>query len=155
MFHGQKEVQAIDFFLVKTISQLSGSQKCEFWNRFVLQRAQDDPGVRHAVLALSCAHRDFVSEGSDSTEMRYLGLKEYNFAIGHHIQLLSTRRGSREDDASFVSCAIIFICIEVPPIFESGKEHDLTSFPDHEWPFGLGHWYPQTNGICPSKQSTL
>lgn len=111
------EFRAFQFFHEQTRFQLSGFHDCELWDMLVLQAAQEDIAVRHALVAFSTLHEAFARRSrehdDDQTASDQLALRQYNLAIRRHLDRLG---GSdfpcNLDERAMVPC-LIFICIEV------------------------------------------
>ncbi|KAI5206488.1 hypothetical protein E4T39_02414 [Aureobasidium subglaciale] len=112
LFKPGEEAGAIDFFLQVSIDQLSGNSQSEFWHRHILQLAHQDSGTRHGLLALAHLHRDFINHETRSTR-NVSALKHYNIAIQHHVTSMTEGVQDAMQLGSFISTAIIFICVEL------------------------------------------
>ncbi|KAK6376521.1 hypothetical protein LTS17_007116 [Exophiala oligosperma] len=110
------EFRAFQFFHEQTRFQLSGFHDCELWDMLVLQAAQEDIAVRHALVAFSTLHEAFARRSrehdDDQTASDQLALRQYNLAIRRHLDRLG---GSdfpcNLDERAMVPC-LIFIGIE-------------------------------------------
>lgn len=111
------EFRAFQFFHEQTRHQLSGFHDCELWDMLVLQVAQEDVAVRHALVAFSTLHETFArrltGHGDNQVASDQLALRQYNLAIRRHLdQLGGARFPANLDERAMVPC-LIFICIEV------------------------------------------
>lgn len=107
------EKHAFEYYRARTSSHLAGIQDHEFWERFILQRAQVDAGVRHAIIALASFHEDFergVIEDVSSKEQ--FGLKQYNLAIKEQMNLAKSGNNASPEPEAYLPC-IVFVTIEV------------------------------------------
>lgn len=107
------EQHAFEYYFARTSSHLAGIHDQEFWERLILQRAQVDAGVRHAILALASFHEDFergVVEDFSSKEQ--FGLKQYNLAIKEQMNLVKNRNNTFAEPDAYLPC-IVFVTIEV------------------------------------------
>ncbi|KAI4851587.1 hypothetical protein E4T44_02039 [Aureobasidium sp. EXF-8845] len=107
-----EESSAIDFFLRVSIPQFAGNSQSEFWNRHVLQLAQQDAATKHALVALAHLHRDFTNPGSHG-QHNQSALHHYDTAIRNHIKSLSGEMNETANSGTAMTTAIVFICIEI------------------------------------------
>lgn len=115
-----KEQEAFAFFQERTNLQLSGFYACDFWNRAILQAAQQDNGIRHAIVALASVHRAFEETGEAGTDA--FALQQYQLAIGKHLKDLSDDKSYKDVKSleSYLASSMLFICIEMLQLhFES------------------------------------
>lgn len=112
MYKSGEECSAIDFFLRVSIPQFTGNSPSEFWNRHVLQLAQQDVGTRHALVALAHLHRDFT-DPQNKLQHNQPALYHYDAAIRSHISSLSGEMQDILKSSSAMSTAIVFMCIEI------------------------------------------
>lgn len=104
------ERRAVSFFRERTGPELSGLCDGDFWCKLVLQAAHADAGLRHAVVALAAVHEDF--EGGDlNGRNATFALRQYNLAIGKHLEVLLASNGPTLDE--YLAPCIVFICIEL------------------------------------------
>uniref|UniRef100_A0A093Y0Y5 Uncharacterized protein n=1 Tax=Talaromyces marneffei PM1 TaxID=1077442 RepID=A0A093Y0Y5_TALMA len=106
------EQHAFEYYRARTSSHLSGIQDHEFWERLLLQRAQIDAGVRHAIIALASFHEDFergMIENVRSKEQ--FGLKQYNLAIREQMSLATNGNKNPAEPEAYLPC-IVFVTIE-------------------------------------------
>ncbi|PKX97804.1 uncharacterized protein P174DRAFT_502293 [Aspergillus novofumigatus IBT 16806] len=80
-----EEGRYIQWFKERTGSKMSGSFFSEFWSGFVLQAGMSEPAVLHAILALSCVHRQGIlsDNGLKTEDEEKLTLTRYSKAINH------------------------------------------------------------------------
>ncbi|KEQ63477.1 uncharacterized protein M437DRAFT_47167, partial [Aureobasidium melanogenum CBS 110374] len=112
VYKSEEESSAIDFFLRVSIPQFTGNSPSEFWNRHVLQLAQQDVGTRHALVALAHLHRDFTNPQNESKHNQP-ALYHYDAAIRSHISSVSGEMQDILKSSSAMSTAIVFMCIEI------------------------------------------
>lgn len=107
------ELRAIRFFQERTSAQISGLYDCEFWNRFVLQTATHDDGVRHALVALSSLHEMFATGDATIRDKvtNSFAMRHYNLAIRRHLKRLDTPNYTIHFEEHLAPW-LIFICIE-------------------------------------------
>ena len=106
-FCGSYESRSLQFFVERTVGQLTTFFPDDLWTRQVLQVAQSETGIRHALIALSSYHEAYVNDSS--TDEVPFALNYYNRSIKHFRE-----NGSRSSwtYVYLVSCSL-FICIEV------------------------------------------
>lgn len=112
VYKSGEESGAIDFLLRVSIPQFAGNSPSEFWNRHVLQLAQQDTATKHALIALSQLHRDFTNLRSQGGHNQS-ALHHYDTAIRSHIESVSARMKDTVNSCSAMTTAIVFICIEI------------------------------------------
>jgi hypothetical protein len=102
------ELQALQFFRIHTIPQLSGFFKFEIWTLYVLQISFSEPSLYHAVTALGGLHRWYVTRSTpESIGLKSFALQQYNKAIYH---LLKPSRPL--SDVTILATCYIFSCFE-------------------------------------------
>jgi hypothetical protein len=91
-----------------------------------LQGAHSDEATYHALLALSSVHENYVTGKHAELRLDAFALKQYNFAIRDHLDMLTVLSRSDEVERPFIlPCSIMFICIEVRlawPHFQSNAD---------------------------------
>ena len=99
---GEYEVRSLEFFQLRSLHVFNDTFPDDFWNITILQLAQIEPAIQHAVLALSAYH-----EG----EHEIFALNQFNLAIR---ALLHPSAASQplSKELQVVSC-LIFFNIEV------------------------------------------
>ncbi|KAF7171390.1 hypothetical protein CNMCM5623_003767 [Aspergillus felis] len=111
-----EEQTYFDWFMAKTTKKFAGLFTSDFWETLVLQASAQEPAVRHALVALSAAHRFDRSREPWSIPSTYVfdveqfTLQQYNKAI-HHLRL---RMGSTQKNTlrvALVTC-MIFVTLE-------------------------------------------
>jgi hypothetical protein len=130
-FQSQDEIRAFDFYLKRSSAALGGDMNTEFWANMVIPLCNQEPAIKHAVLAVSRFHLHAVKahQGGGPQSRRHavvtldekLGLIEYGKAIN---ALQSWRPSADEVGMStgmtpLIAC-ILFICIE----FLRGNERE-------------------------------
>lgn len=111
LFQTQKERRCFDFFQRRTIPQLAGSFKSQFWDRLLLQAIHHEPAVQHASVALGALHEHFELCSN-------LAEDGHGFAVQHYLKAIRlvtipTREGGRQAaDVALMSC-VLFVCFEV------------------------------------------
>lgn len=104
-------LRALQFFQEITVPQLAGSHDHSLWSHKLLQSACEDVGMRHAIVALSTLHEDFVTTGEAERTKDSFALQQYNLSIRQYIKGPSQARPDCIMDYSVAS--IIYICIEL------------------------------------------
>lgn len=111
----EEERRCFDFFLNRTVSQLSGFWHSDFWDCLVLRATHHQPAIRHAVLALGSLHERF--EAGDNSVMNPIWNKgEGGFALKHYNQAIQqltkpASEGQRALDVCLIAC-MLFACFE-------------------------------------------
>lgn len=83
----REEQGYFDWFMEKTTKKFAGLFPSDFWETLVFQASAQEPAVRHAVVALSAAHRFDISHDPRTVPATYgmdaerLTLQQYNKAI--------------------------------------------------------------------------
>jgi Fungal Zn(2)-Cys(6) binuclear cluster domain len=73
---------ALEFFQVRTISQLSGYFESDLWNRYVLQLSLLEPSLYYATTALGSLHLWYTTgKSSHSVDVPAFTFQQYNKAI--------------------------------------------------------------------------
>ena len=103
-----KELRSLRFFEERTASQMNGFFPCDFWNELVPQIAHAEPSIRHALVALSGFHEQFMLQDSADESYANFGLQQYNLAIK---ELLNS--WTRGNPLVALLCCVLFVAIEV------------------------------------------
>lgn len=107
------EQHAFEYYRARTSAQLAGIQDHDFWDRLILQRAQVDAGVRHAIIALASFHENFERGAIDNVgSNEQFGLKQYNLAIKEQMNLAKSGNNTSPEPEAYLPC-IVFVTIEV------------------------------------------
>lgn len=108
-----KELRSFQYYRERTVSQLTSFFPDELWSKLLLQYAESEPCIRHALFAFSNFHENFMlrqmSQANSTLEEPPFALAQYNFAIQKLVQPSSL---SSSPLINLVSC-IVFIAIEV------------------------------------------
>lgn len=98
----------------KTTTKFAGIFKSQFWETLVFQASAQEPAVRHAVVALSAAHRFDISAGSwvpaiYGVDAERFTLQQYNKAIYHlrSATMKNNASGSRLSNKKALRVALI------------------------------------------------
>ncbi|KAJ5565182.1 hypothetical protein N7513_001424 [Penicillium frequentans] len=111
-----EEQTYFDWFMAKTTKKFAGLFASDFWETLVLQASAQEPAVRHAVVALSAAHRfDHRSEpwsipSTYGFDVEKFTLQQYNKAI-HHLRLMTGSTQKNTLRVALVTC-MIFVTLE-------------------------------------------
>lgn len=119
-FAAPEEQRAFWFFQNCTASCISGDFDAEFWRVIVLQISQNEPAVRHAVLAVSSLHEGLgagFSDGALSHPQQSFALQQYNKAISRLLEQMNN--SLTKPLASLLTC-VMFVCIE----YMQGKDKE-------------------------------
>ncbi|EWG55777.1 hypothetical protein FVEG_13727 [Fusarium verticillioides 7600] len=104
-YANSQEARSIQFFIERTLSQLTSFFPDEFWGISVLQVAQYEPSISHALVSFSAYHEAFTN-GIPGYKSPF-ALKHYNLSIK---ELHASH--SSLSHVHLVSC-LVFICIEI------------------------------------------
>ncbi|KAJ5379051.1 hypothetical protein N7509_012170 [Penicillium cosmopolitanum] len=109
-----EEQTCFDWFMRKTTTKFAGIFKSQFWETLVFQASAQEPAVRHAVVALSAAHRFDISAGSwvpaiYGVDAERFTLQQYNKAIYHlrSATMKNNASGSRLSNKKALRVALI------------------------------------------------
>jgi hypothetical protein len=111
------ELRALQYFQTRTISALSASFDCDFWNTVVLQVSDTQAPVRSAIIAFSGLHESFEKSHSNkdaiyhTDEDKLLALQQYNKAVRQTVQLLDMKDPT-SCRVALISC-LLFVCLEL------------------------------------------
>ncbi|CAG7943486.1 unnamed protein product [Penicillium salamii] len=119
---------SFDWFREKTTKQFAGVFTSDFWETLVFQASVQEPAVRHAVVALSAAHRS-----DDSRDPRALaaprGINTEHFMLQHYNKAIHHLRSSPVNDTTpdirviLITC-MIFVTLEyLRGQYASGNSH--------------------------------
>lgn len=108
-----EEHRAFQYFQEQTAAQLCCYHSSELWSRIILQAAQTDPCIRHAIIALSSFHEIYTLPPSERQQASQFALRHYNTAIRHQIQASASKGANSEDADRYMTASILFICIEL------------------------------------------
>lgn len=112
-----EEQSCFDWFMRKTTTKFAGVFPSRFWEVLVFQVSAQEPAVRHAVIALSAAHRFDISRGSwiparYGVDGERFTLQQYNKAI-HHLRDTTSGYGSSKNAlrVALITC-MLFVTLE-------------------------------------------
>ncbi|KAI3398492.1 hypothetical protein diail_9174 [Diaporthe ilicicola] len=116
-----EEERAFYFFQHVTAPCISGDFDAVFWRTVVLQVAQTEPAVRHAVLSVSTLHEGLtqstIVQSKDGCPTQSFALQQYNKAIARLLDQMNNPL--TKPLASLLTC-VLFVCIE----FLQGKDKE-------------------------------
>lgn len=116
-----EEERAFYFFQHVTAPCISGDFDAVFWRTVVLQVAQTEPAVRHAVLSVSTLHEGLtqgtIVQSTDGCPTQSFALQQYNKAIARLLDQMNNPL--TKPLASLLTC-ILFVAIE----FLQGKDKE-------------------------------
>ncbi|QGI70367.1 hypothetical protein CEK26_002700 [Fusarium fujikuroi] len=104
-YRNSQEARSMQFFMERTLSQLTSFFPDEFWGISILQVAQSEPSISHALVSFSAYHEDYVNRVPGNNIP--FALKYYNLSIK---ELRDSHRSLSH--VHLVSC-LVFICIEI------------------------------------------
>jgi len=108
------EKRTLLFFINVTAPTLSADFSKDFWQRRVIQAANTEPSIRHAVIAIGAIHQDFISRHENYSHrqdptIKSFGFHHYTIAISHLHKLMATE--TQRLDITLM-CCILFICFD-------------------------------------------
>ena len=109
MCKGPGEARSFQFFLERTVQELEGPFQDAPWARLLVQIAQAEPSINHALFALSGFHETYRNMRLAGRSESPFALNQYNLAI-HALVKAPNRPAS--PTIHLVSC-LIFFMIEV------------------------------------------
>ncbi|KAH8681073.1 hypothetical protein BX600DRAFT_543722 [Xylariales sp. PMI_506] len=107
-FHKSGDLRYLQFYVEKTVAQLTSFFPDELWSSLVLQLSHSEPSVHNALFALASYHERFLSLGPGPEVESPSALLQYNEAIR---SLLDPKKRSSSINVNLVSI-VIFFCIE-------------------------------------------
>ena len=105
-----QEHRSLEYFRTRTVPELAGSFNSELWSRFILQTAQHEPAVRHAIIALGSLHEHFEMAEDAHAANSDFGLQQYGKAIQCVVKGPAPFAG-QTTDVALISC-ILFTAFE-------------------------------------------
>ena len=110
-----QESHALDFYLNRTISQVSRLSRGEFWHRLIPQALYTDPGIRHAAFALAAMHQTFEQTGdvAQTSSFNEFAFREYDLAIREHLAYLSDGKDEAYSVGAYLVSCVLFVCLEM------------------------------------------
>jgi len=123
---GDLEYRYFRFFHEKTVSRLSGYLDEALWNRLVLQACENEPSIRHAVIAIGALDMAFecgeISQnGTTPTspqmdERRSNAVSHHQFALQQYAKAIKQMRDTlsepRRDMRNTLIACLLFVCFE-------------------------------------------
>ena len=103
------ELRSLAFFRERTALQIDSFFPSAFWGVLVPQIAHREPSIRHALIALSDFHEQFMLPSGSNGERPYFGLRQYNLAIRELLDPCATQR----TPLIYLLCCLLFVAIEV------------------------------------------
>ncbi|KAE8381729.1 hypothetical protein BDV26DRAFT_64378 [Aspergillus bertholletiae] len=123
----------LGFFRTSTASQCSGYFPLEFWHRIVHQVSEEEPAVRHAIIAISALHRTFgITQSSqapkDENNRHLFPLRQCNKAIAFLQQRLQSESFGQD---SHVLITLITCVLFISFAFLQGDTHTASCHLQH------------------------
>ncbi|KAJ5286770.1 hypothetical protein N7478_002456 [Penicillium angulare] len=100
--------ELLHFYCCEAASSLSRFSETTLWTRVILQRIQNQPVIRNAVVALSCLHRDYMILGSSKLQV---SAKHINIIAKSHSQLRTYLIREASTEVALI-CSLIFYTFE-------------------------------------------
>jgi hypothetical protein len=104
------ERRSLEYFRTRTAPELAASFNSELWSRFILQTAQHEPAIRHAITALGSLHEHFESAEDAHAANSDFGLQQYGKAMQCVVKGPAPFAG-QSTDVALISC-ILFTAFE-------------------------------------------
>ncbi|KAJ5225202.1 hypothetical protein N7468_006427 [Penicillium chermesinum] len=122
------EQMSFDWFKEMTTKKFAGLFKSDFWETLVFQASAQEPAVRHAVVALSAAHRfdpnyePWTIPTTYPFDAEQFTLQQYNKAI-QHLKLRMGRNEKNDVRVALITC-MIFVTLEyLRGLYKRGSAH--------------------------------
>jgi Fungal Zn(2)-Cys(6) binuclear cluster domain/Fungal specific transcription factor domain len=117
-----KEQRSFAYFKDRTAADLLASFSSELWSSYVLQLAQAEPAIRHAVIAIGSAHEHFESSSNSLSVASSFALRQYSTAVQHIIRSLQNVPQVSADIA-LLSSALFALCESLLGHYRSAMIH--------------------------------
>lgn len=95
------------------------------WGKLVLQEAHASPAVRHAVIALSCSHQDYVDIGTWAVRESHYTYTAQQYSKAIKLLIKETASNTQESRLKTLVCGLLFISIETLRGSHSAALHHL------------------------------
>jgi hypothetical protein len=105
-----QEQRSLEYFRTRTGPELARCFNSELWSRFILQTAQHEPAIRHAIAALGSLHEHFESAEDAHAADSDFGFQQYGQAIQCVVKGPAPFAG-QSTDVALISC-ILFTAFE-------------------------------------------
>lgn len=115
-WHGTlKERQSLHFFSIISAPELSGLLDSQFWQMMLLQAAQSDDAIKHAVAAIGASHehqlrRQASRINAETDGLRPFALRQCNKAITALVK--PAKRMDQHDLKRALTAAVLLACFE-------------------------------------------
>lgn len=110
-----KELESLEWFMVRSAAKLSGDFPSQPWTTLLMQVSMTDPAVRHALLALSSAHKEEVQGlghmGNESKhEQTLFTMSQYDKAI----KSLKPHLSASDKTSTHIACisSVLFVATD-------------------------------------------
>jgi hypothetical protein len=122
------EQMSFDWFKEKTTKRFVGIFTSDFWETLVFQASAQEPAVRHAVVALSAAHRfdsncgALITPAAHGFDAEKFTLQQYNKAI-HYLRSNPIINNKNNLRVTLITC-LVFVTLEyLRGQYKSGNAH--------------------------------
>jgi hypothetical protein len=122
------EQLSFDWFKQKTTKKFAGMFTSDFWETLVFQASVQEPAVRHAIVALSAAHRFDSNHGpwripaTNGFDAEKFTLQQYNKAI-YSLRCNTIMNNTNSIRVTLITC-LIFVTLEyLRGQYKSGSAH--------------------------------
>ncbi|KAH8649803.1 hypothetical protein BX600DRAFT_473607 [Xylariales sp. PMI_506] len=103
-----QEVRCLQFFIERTAPELTGIVSQPFWTRAVIQLAQIESSIAHAIFALASYHEGYQNPHQSPSE-KVFAINHYNMAVKG---ILKSSPSMSRAHTNLISC-LIFLLIEM------------------------------------------
>lgn len=125
--HSQYEIRAFDFFRTKVATSLSSCFSSSFWTCDILQVAQKEDPVRHAIVALASLSEanlhSGTADGSARGSSKVLAIQQHAKAISDLRQKMQESTESASAVEVVLMTCVLLICFEM---FQNNHESALS-----------------------------
>ncbi|PVI08475.1 hypothetical protein DM02DRAFT_3510 [Periconia macrospinosa] len=111
-FEDDRSRRHFDYFRTHAVHKLSRFFDPDHWGKLVLQEAHTSPAVRHAVVALSCSHRDSRGAAKPNAQKSNEAYAAQQYSNAIKLLIKETADNTRESRMRTLMCGILFISIE-------------------------------------------
>jgi hypothetical protein len=109
LLFNSKAGPSLEFFRLRTVSQLCNLFDSPFWQESIFRAAQNNDTIWHAVVAVGAAHRDIDSRGDGSSDE--WAICQYSKAMSH-ITRAKCHKEALSFDVTLTVC-LLFAAYEV------------------------------------------
>ncbi|KAI0444478.1 hypothetical protein F4803DRAFT_250010 [Xylaria telfairii] len=110
----QQDRRLLHYYCVQGAEDLSGHLSSEFWTCLVLQHSHDNITVRQAVVALSCAHQNYITTTHSGNLTSPTAMVHYSKAMRSLRKYMSAGIDDEKEVSAIIPliCSVLFFCFE-------------------------------------------